>query len=254
MLTATQIWWPLMGKFWMVCILMSLGLSAQGQATDVIQIDFVFDNKVTHTRDLPSASPHAARKRMVTGGKVSGNELRALADAGDGLAAFRYGKLLQASVPPAKAGSAAHYYAIAAYTGRAFAVLPLGQLLLSEGADYGPSLLEQSLNALTVQAISGNAKAAQLLAQMYTTGVPFGHDPGQAKHYTVLAGQEDPAGALKLGIALINDPADAALDHAGARAALTLAADSTNLSAQITAQNLLRLLDTPATLSTKVTP
>jgi TPR repeat protein len=191
---------------------------------------------------------------MVTGGKVSGNELRALADAGDGLAAFRYGKLLQSSVPPAKAGSAAHYYAIAAYTGRAFAVAPLGQLLVSEGADYGPSLLEQSLNALTVQAISGNAKAAQLLAEMYGTGVPFGHDPKQAQHFTAIAGQDDPAGALKLGISLINDPADADLDHVGARAALTIAADSTNLAAKVTAQNLLRLLDTPATLSVKVTP
>lgn len=233
---------------------MLLPWTAQAETIAPIQIDFVFDNKVTHTLDLPTLDLQAARKRMVTGGRVSSNDLRALADAGDGLAAYRYGKLLQTSQPPAKPGSAAHYYAIAAYTGRAFAVTPLAQLLQAEGADYGPSLLKNSLNALTVQAISGNAKAAQILGKMYATGVPFGYDLTQAQHFTALAGQDDPAGALKLGIALMGDAQDAALDHAGAKAALTIAANSSNLSAKVTAENLLRLLDTPSPLTAKVTP
>lgn len=241
-----------MGKFLIFGILMSLSAQTDPTATSLIPVDFVFDNRVTHTRDLPSEALRAARKRMVTGGKISNNELRALADAGDGLAAYRFAKLLQTSVPPAKAGSAAHYYAIAAYTGRAFAVPPLVQLLEAEGADYRPSLLEQSLNALTVQAISGNAKAAQSLAKMYDKGVPFGLNPKQAQHFAAIAGQDDPAAALKLGISLINDPADVALHNVGAIAALTFAAESTNLAAKVTAQNLLRQLNTP--LNAKVMP
>lgn len=208
-------------------------------------VDFVFDNRVTRTRDLPTYALQAARKRMVGGGKVSTSDLRALADAGDGLAAFRYARLLQEAVPPSAPGGAAHYYAIAAYTGRSFAVPPLAKLLADEGAAYSPGLLKQGLNAMTIQAISGNGKAAELLGQMYSDGTPFGRDLVQAQHYLALAGQSDPAAALRLGVALMNDPADVALGHAGARSALQLAAGGDNLSARITAENLLRLLDKP---------
>lgn len=242
-----------MGKFSLGLMILLFG-TVQARPNDLISVDFVFDNKVTHTLDLPTEALRAARKRMVTNGKVSSNELRAFADAGDGLAAFRFAQFLQASPIPAKLGSAAHYYAISAYTGRAFAVVPLVQLLRAEGVEYGPSLLKQSLNALTVQAISGNAKAAQFLGQIYATGVPFGHDLVQAQHFLAMAGQDDPAAALNLGISLMGDAADVALDHVGARAALTLASKGSNLAAQVTALNLLRLLDSPATLTAKATP
>lgn len=245
-----------MAKNLIFALLLSLPQAALAETGPAVltQIDFIFDNKITHTRDLPSATLQATRKRMVAGGAVSTGQLRALADAGDGLAAYRYGRFLQAKVPPAKSGSAAHYYAMAAYTGRAFAVTPLAKLLLEEGTDYSPSLLRHSLNAMTVQAISGNTKAAQYLSQMYAAGAPFGHDLRQAQHFMAMAGQNDPAAALKLGLVLMADPADMALDHIGARAALTLAAEGSNFSARVTAQNLLRLLDTPATLITKATP
>ncbi len=220
----------------------------------LVAVDFVFDNKVTQTRDLPSLALQAARKSMVTGQNMSSDQLRALADAGDGLAAYRYAKVLQASAKPAKAGAAAHYYAIAAYTGRAFAVAPLVKLLVAEGDRYGPRLLTQCLNALTIQAKSGNARAAQALGQMYAKGTPFGQDLPQAQHFLAMAGQNDPAAAMKLALALIADPADAALDHSGARAALKVAAKGTNLQARVTALNLLRLLDTPAPLAAKDAP
>ena len=237
-----------------LALVLGLPALAGPRPGDLVQVDFVFDNKVTRTKDLPSAALQSARKRMVTGGRVSTNELRALADAGDGLAAFRYGKFLQTLVPPSAPGAAAHYFAIAAYTGRSFAVPPLAKLLVEEGSAYRPSLLTQSLNALTIQAISGNAEAATVLGRMYNDGVPFGRDLVQAQHYLALAGQSDPAAALALGIALLSDPADAALSHAGARSALGLAASSGNLSARVTAENLLRLIDTPSTLEQKAAP
>lgn len=221
---------------------------------DLILVEFVFDNKITHTLDLPTLDLQTARKSMVTGQSVSSDQLRALADAGDGLAAYRYAKVLQASTNPAKTGAAAHYYAIAAYTGRAFAVGPLAKLLVAEGKSYGPNLLKQCLNALNIQAISGNAKAAQALGQMYSSGAPFGRDLQQAQHFMTMGGQSDPAAAMKLALVLLSDPIDAALDHAGARAALMLASKGTNLSARVTAQNLLHLLDQPATLATKDAP
>ena len=86
-------------------------------------------------------------------------------------------------------------------------------------------------------------------------GEPVGRNTGPA----VLAAalnvlQSDPAAAMKLALVLLSDPTDAALDHAGARAALTLAAQGTSLSAKVTAPNLLHLLDKPATLATKDAP
>lgn len=209
------------------------------------RVEFVFDNQVKRTNDLPTAALRAARRKMVGGGYVGPSDLRALADAGDGLAAYRYAKMLQASGKPDPTGGAAHYYGIAAYTGRSFAVRPLARLLRQDGAGYSPSRLRNALNAMTVQALGGNAEAATLLGQMHADGVPFGRDLAQAQYFlTMASGGGNPKAMLQLGVALMKDPGDAAAGHVGARSALTLASESDDLSVRITAENLLRLLDT----------
>lgn len=210
-----------------------------------IRVDFVFDNAVRNTRDLPTAALQAARRKMLSGATMTPKELRALADAGDGLAAFRYAKLLQAAQATDLTGGAAHYYAIAAYTGRAFAVPPLARLLKDEGAGYTASRLTHGLNAMTVQALSGNAVAATLLGQMYADGVPFGRDVAQAQIFLGMAatGGGSQRAALQLGVALMSDPADQHAGHPGARAALMLAAAADDLSVRVTAENLLNQLD-----------
>lgn len=208
-----------------------------------IRVDFVFDNAVRKTRDLPTAALQAARRKMISGAVMGPKSLRALADAGDGLAAFRYAKLLQADDAPDPTGAAAHYYAIAAYTGRAFAVPPLAKLLKDEGAGYSASRLTHALNAMTVQALSGNAVAATLLGEMFADGVPFGRDVAQAQTYLgMTTGGGSPRVALQLGVALMSDPADQAAGHPGAQSALILAASGDDLSVRVTAENLLRQL------------
>lgn len=207
--------------------------------------DFVFDNAVRQTRDLPTAKLRALRRQMISGAYVGPSDLRALADAGDGLAAFRYAKLLQAMPDPDPKGAAAHYYSIAAYTGRAFAVPPLARLLKNDGAGYSDSRLKQALNAMTVQAISGNPVAATQLGQMYADGVPFGYDLVKAQTYlAMISGSSSQKAVLKLGVALMSDSADQAAGHPAARAALRLAATGEDLSVRVTAENLLGLLDT----------
>lgn len=212
--------------------------------SDVVRIEFVFDNNVRRTSDLPTAQLRATRRQMISGGYVRFAELRALADAGDGLAAFRFARLLEERETPDPTGSKAHYYAIAAYTGRDFAVGPLARLLKDEGETYSASRLNHTLNAMTVQALSGNPVAATLLGEMYLEGVPFGRDLAQAQAYLQLAADGgDPSAILQLGVALMSDPADAAAGHAGARSALTKAAAGDDLSVRVTSENLLRLLD-----------
>ena len=207
-------------------------------------VEFVFDNNVRKTRDLPTASLRATRRKMISGAIMGPKDLRALADAGDGLAAFRYAKLLQTAGEADPKGAAAHYYAIAAYTGRAFAVPPLARLLKDQGEGYSESRLTNALNAMTVQALSGNSKAATLLGQMYADGVPFGRDVVQAQIFLGMAsGGGSPRAALQMGVALMSDAADAQAGHPGARSALTLAASGQDLAVRVTAENLLRQLD-----------
>lgn len=221
----------------------------------VHRVDFVFDNAVRKTRDLPTTALRATRRKMIAGGAMGTSELRALADAGDGLSAFRYGKLLQERGISDPGGDAAHYFAIAAYTGRAFAVLPLARLLQADGAGYSARRLTHALNAMTVQAFSGNADAATLLGQMYAEGVPFGRDLDKAQTYLGMAsGGGSPRAILQLGVALMADADDAAAGHPGARSALTLAAAGTDLSVRVTAENLLRLIDKMPSPQTEVTP
>ncbi len=253
-----------MGKF--MTILAALGMTLplgavaaptpwqMFRADAVTRVEFVFDNAVRRTNNLPTAALRAARRQMLSGGYISGGDLRDLADHGDGLAAFRYAKLIEEKGAPDPTGGAAHYYAIAAYTGRAFAVRPLARLLMQDGSTYSESRLTHCLNAMTVQALSGNAVAATLLGQMYSDGAPFGRDLAQAQ---VFLGMVDSAvssqAALQLGVALMSDPADTAAGHVGARSALGLAASGDDLSVRVTAENLLRLIDANPTTPTEVT-
>lgn len=220
----------------------------------ILPVEFVFDNNVRRTKDLPTSALRAARRAMISGAEISTSDLQALADAGDGLAAFRFAKFLQEVGKPDPDGVAAHYYAIAAYTGRAFAVPPLARLLRNDGAGYKASRLANALNAMTVQALSGNSEAATLLGQMYAEGTPFGRDITKAQALLEMStAGENTAAALKLGIALMADRADAAAGHPGARAALRHAASGTDLAVRVTAENLLRLLDGVASPQTEVT-
>jgi TPR repeat protein len=173
----------------------------------VQRIDFVFDNRVTRTNSLPSEYLRRVRRAMIAGRALRNDDLRALADAGDGLAAFRYARAFEASGKPDPTGAAAHYYAISAYTGRDFAVTPLVRLLVAHGKDYSASRLRNGLNALTIQALSGNGTAAAALGKMYTDGVPFGRDLAEAQKFLAMsAAGADPKGALGLGIMLLSDP------------------------------------------------
>lgn len=234
----------------LVLICIATGSQAQPAAShqelpgQMVQVDFVFDNAVRKTRDLPTAALRVARKKMISGGTMRFTELRALADAGDGLAAFRFAKLLQERNIADPTGTAAHYYAISAYTGRDFAVPPLARLLKKDGAGYSASRLTQCLSAMTVQAQSGNPVAAMLLGRMYADGAPFGYDPAKAETFlSMTPGRGSPQAVLQLGVALMSDPEDAANGHPGARSALSLAAAGDDLAVRVTAENLLKLID-----------
>lgn len=195
-------------------------------------------------QQLPTEHLRALRKRMNSGAEMSNRDLRELADAADGMAAFQYAKRLEATGKDTLLPDAAHYYAIASYTDRDYAVKRLASLLNSDKVTLGPGRLRSALDALTRQATTGNTDAAIALSQMYDRGHPFGRDPVAMRRWLAEAAKagSGPA-ALKLALALML-PQDGALpDLAAAREALTLLATQDNPGMKATAATLLARLD-----------
>jgi TPR repeat protein len=153
------------------------------------------------------------RRRMIAGDELSDRALQRLADNADGLAAFRYARRLEARNDPQVRNDAAHYYAIACYTGRAFAVRPLAALISSRDVELSLGHQKSALDALTVQARNGNADAALALGSMYQDGWPFGVDLEESQRWLLQAaqlGSDDAAFKLLLANMLAGDngPAD----------------------------------------------
>jgi TPR repeat protein len=193
---------------------------------------------------LPTPYLQSLHKKMVAGRSLGTKELRALADAADGLAAFRYGKWLEQQGKPQLLPDAAHYYAIASYTDRDFAVRSLVALLALPDLALTETRLKEALDALTLQAKTGNAEAALALSKMYVTGHPFGKNPeAMLKWLEVAAKSGRGDAAIKLALAYMapTDGQPANLDKA--RKALDLAATLPDPGTKAMAQTLLARLD-----------
>ena len=207
-------------------------------------------NGVQRTDQLPTEHLRNLRKKMTSGRTMATRDLRALADASDGLAAFKYGKWLEEQGKPQLLPDATHYYAIASYTDRDFAVRRLVALLVLPGLELSAPRINEALDAMTHQAQTGNVDAAMALAQMYAAGTPFGKDPDATRHWLEVAangGRGD--AAVKLALAYMMPTDGAAPDHARARQALELAAAQPDPGTKAMAQTLLaRLGAMPAPL------
>ena len=90
---------------------------------------FAEANGISRTNQLPTEHLRNLRRKMNAQGTLGTRDLRTLADAGDGLAAFKYGRWLEEQGKPQLLADATHYYAIASYTDRDFAVRRLVALL-----------------------------------------------------------------------------------------------------------------------------
>jgi Sel1 repeat len=186
------------------------------------------------------------RMRMVGGASLTYKQVRALADAGDGLAAFKTAQALESEDDPDLLDDAIHYYAVAARTGRDFAVRRLVSLLRSYEPALKPGLQKNAEDALRFQASSGNVIAAQALSDMYLTGRPFGKNIARGMEYMELAaGKGDGKAAVRLAMMYLKGTDGLPADPELARAALTIAAGSADLGSRTIAENLLRTMPEP---------
>jgi hypothetical protein len=141
------------------------------------------------------------RKRLIADRSVSTADLRRLADAGDGLAAFAFAKRLAAEGKARLASDAAHYYAAAAAAGRSYAVRPLLEIVEMPEAAIKPAHLKQAERALTLQASRGNDTAIDGLLRLYGSEKPFGAKPEEVARLLnkrILKGDGDAAYRLAI--------------------------------------------------------
>lgn len=153
----------------------------QLRPTSVPGLVLAWDDRVTVTLDLPTWHLQQARRRMLAGRSISYDDMRALADHGDGLAAFRYANRLMDLDRPDVLSAAALYYATAALTGRDYAVWPLIRLLRREDIEHSEARLRHLENVLRTLAESGNDPAMTALTRFYASGHPFGPRPAEAE-------------------------------------------------------------------------
>lgn len=207
---------------------------------------------VSRTNQLPTEHLRSLRKKMIAGRSLGTRDLRALADAADGLAAFKYGKWLEEQGKPQLLPDAAHYYAIASYTDRDFALRRLVALLALPSLALTAPRQDEALDAMIHQAQTGNADAAFALSTMYAAGKPFGKDPEAVRHWLEVAangGRSD--AAIKLALAYMMPTDGMPADPVKARAMLDLALAQPDPGTKAMAQTLLARLGTmPAPLLT----
>ena len=173
--------------------------------------------------------------------KVSYRSLQRLADAGDGLAAMLIGRRILDEANPALNASAVHYFALAAYNGRAAAIQPLATLLGQIGTTLSPALLSQAQQALEVQADHHQPLAIEALVRFYGSEPIFGADPTRVEAYLAKLGEIGRVEAvLDLGVSAM-----AAGATSDAIRYLEAAALSADLRTRVTAENLLRQLRAP---------
>jgi TPR repeat protein len=181
------------------------------------------------------------RKSMLKGQDLSDRELQILADAGEGLAAARYAKRLEARKDPAFLDDAAHYYSIAVYMDRDFALPRLIALVAAPAAEFSPARLRNLRAVLERATRDGNPVAVAGLAKLLLDGTPFGADVPCARELLLVAAEAgDADAAVDLALSYIQGAQGFPPDPQAAREALNLAASSPDPGVQAMALTLLK--------------
>lgn len=208
------------------------------------RITIVMTPGITSWRQLPSRDLVDARRNLGQGRPVSNTQLRRLADLGDGFAALRYAQRLD-EAGAARPVDVAHYYGMAAATGRNGAIVHLIRWLDQvDPAAASPQRLAVLRGIVIAYAQAGNSVAAEALIRYHWRQVPFG--PLYYEVEMVLASLDGELGAtlsLDHSLAILQDRQHTPQDLVNVQSYLTTARQSTSLQTRLVAQNLQPLLD-----------
>lgn len=146
---------------------------AQNAAPNKITVKIV--PGITSSRQLPSQKLVNARRALAAGQSTSISNIRELADHGDGFAALRFAQILAESDNKDILKDTAHYYGIAAATGRGGAITGLIRTLDSIDPD---ALSESRRNILKdiliAYALAGNSHALDAITRYQMAQKPLG--------------------------------------------------------------------------------
>lgn len=202
------------------------------------------------SKRLRSVALRNARTALHSGGVVSTEHLRALAQAGDGLAAQRYVRRIQAADTPAPPSDLAYFSAVAVGTGR---IWTLGTMVNAmhrlDPATEPRERVRKYIKVLYPHAWAGNTLALQAVADFNGTGRLFGALSDRTRDRILAQSRKHGNGRIELGMAMgLLERSRAAEkpdpdDLAQARSLLKRAEASQHLAVATSAQNLLRLMD-----------
>lgn len=199
---------------------------------------------ITSTHQIP-VSLRQTRRDLARGYNVSFSKLRQLADLGDGFAALRFAQRLEELEQPVDPADIAHYYGIAASTGRGGAITRLIKQLDNLGSeDISASRLKMFQTIVVAYAQAGNSYAADAILRYHRSGEPFGNLSLELESILDSAIEESAnAIALQLALNALEKPDPSQEDLFGAREHLLLAQRSTSLQTLSIAQNLIPLVE-----------
>ena len=221
-------------------------------ATASRQISVKVTPGLTHTKKLPNAALRTARQTMLDGRDISPDDLRALADHNDGLAALKYTRLLVAS-GSATASDIAYYGSIAVSTGRVWVLRDAVDAMRRLDPATEPAARKKAyLAMLYPHAWAGNGLALDTVIDLNGEGRLFGPMSDATRQRILEQGDANGDGraALRLALMLLQTPTGTADDDALLRDYLGRAMAGNNLEVQTIAANLLTLRTASAAADT----
>ena len=219
-------------------------------AQDARRVSVTVDRGLRDSRRLPNDALRAARVALQAGDPVAVPDLRRLAEAGDGLAAQRYVRVLLADPASADPSDIAYFSAIAVATGRIWTLVPMIEAMHRlDPATEPPARVRKLIDTIYPHAWAGNSLALDALLAFNGEGRLFGPLSDRTRQRILAQARKTGDGRTELSLALgileaqRRAAAPDAAAMAQARDYLDLARGSDHLAVRTTAENLLRLLD-----------
>jgi len=218
------------------------------------RVSVTVDPGLRSSKRLRTVALRNARAALHDGRDVSAHDLRLLAEAGDGLAAQRYVRVLDSASAKPSQSDLAYFSAVAVGTGRIWTLRTMVDALHQLDPETEPrARVRKYMQVLYPHAWAGNTLALEAVVAFNGEGRLFGALSERTRERILAEARKQGNGRIEFGIAMgllertraaeTPDPADLAL----ARNMLELASASDHLAVRTSAQNLLRLMDNPKT-------
>lgn len=208
------------------------------------------DRGLQSSKRLRSRALRIARDAMHKGEPISTENLRALGQAGDGLAAQRYVRTLLSDKTQANPSDIAYFAAVAVGTGRVWTLKPMIEAMYQLDPKSEPKeRINTYIRVLYPHAWAGNSLALEALVAFNGEGRLFGPLSDKTRDRILAEARALGDGRTELSLAMgilevqrASDTPDADA-IAQAHSYLERAAGSDHLAVSTTAQNLLRMID-----------